>query len=56
MTSEELKQKQAADLSTNSWMREMCIQLALLNEKPQILPCGCRNACSGHNPESKVSR
>jgi hypothetical protein len=33
MTSEEIKQKQAVDLSTNGWLREVCIQLALLNEK-----------------------
>ena len=33
MTSEEIQEKQAIDLSTNSWLREMCLQLALLNEK-----------------------
>jgi hypothetical protein len=33
MTSEEIKQKPATDLSTNGWLREICIQLATLNEK-----------------------
>lgn len=33
MTLKEIEAKQAADLSTNSWLREMCIQLATLNEK-----------------------
>jgi hypothetical protein len=33
MTLEELKQKQATDLSTNSWLREIAIQLATLNAK-----------------------
>lgn len=32
MTNEELKQKQAADLSTNTWLREICLQLIALNE------------------------
>jgi hypothetical protein len=38
MTSEEIKQKQAVDLSTNGWLREVCIQLALLNEKGATPP------------------
>jgi hypothetical protein len=33
MTSQEIKQKPASDLSANSWLREICLQLALLNEK-----------------------
>jgi len=33
MTSEEIKQKQATDLSANGWLRELCLQVALLNEK-----------------------
>src|SRR5579871_677388 len=33
MTLEEIKQKPAADLSMNAWLREVCIQLATLNEK-----------------------
>jgi hypothetical protein len=33
MTLEEIKQKPAADFSTNSWLREIALQLALLNEK-----------------------
>ena len=32
MTLDELKAKQAADMSTNAWLREVCIQLAMLNE------------------------
>lgn len=33
MTSEDLKNKPACDLSTNGWLREIAMQLALLNEK-----------------------
>lgn len=33
MTLKEIEAKQAADLSNNAWLREMCIQLAMLNEK-----------------------
>lgn len=33
MNSEEIKQKHPADMSTNAWLREMCLQLAILNEK-----------------------
>jgi hypothetical protein len=36
MTSEEIKQKPATDLSTNGWLREICLELALLNEKSAI--------------------
>ena len=36
MTREEIKQKQAVDMSANAWMREICLQLALLNEKQDI--------------------
>jgi len=35
MTSEEIKQKPATDLSTNGWLRELCLQVALLNEKSE---------------------
>jgi hypothetical protein len=38
MTSEELKRMTGTDLSTNGWLRELCIQLALLNEKQTIMP------------------
>jgi hypothetical protein len=34
MTSDEIKQKPATDLSQTAWMREIALQLALLNEKP----------------------
>jgi hypothetical protein len=33
MTSEEIKKTPAVDLSTNGWLRELCLQVALLNEK-----------------------
>jgi len=33
MTSTEIKQCLAIDLSTGSWLREACLQLALLNER-----------------------
>lgn len=33
MTLDEIKAKPATDLSTNAWLREVCLQLALLNEK-----------------------
>jgi hypothetical protein len=33
MTSEEIRNKNAVDLSERSWMKEICLQLALLNEK-----------------------
>jgi hypothetical protein len=33
MTQKEIEQTKPSDLSTNSWLREVCIQLALLNEK-----------------------
>jgi hypothetical protein len=33
MTSEEIKQKAAVDLSTNGWLREICIQVATLNDE-----------------------
>jgi hypothetical protein len=38
MTSEEIKQKPATDLSTNGWLREICIQLAMMNENDTGLP------------------
>jgi hypothetical protein len=34
MTSDEIKNTMAIDLSTNAWLREVALQLALLNEKP----------------------
>jgi hypothetical protein len=33
MTSEEIKNKPVVDMSTNGWLKEICLQLALLNEK-----------------------
>jgi hypothetical protein len=33
MTSEEIKVIQYASLSTNGWLKEIAMQLALLNEK-----------------------
>jgi hypothetical protein len=33
MTSEEIKAKTPIDLSERAWMREIAMQLALLNEK-----------------------
>ena len=35
MTSSEIQMKAPADLSANAWMKEICLQLALLNEKPK---------------------
>jgi hypothetical protein len=32
MTSEEIRRTPAVDLSATAWMREMCLQLATLNE------------------------
>lgn len=32
MTSDEIKANSAIDMSTNSWLREICYQLALMNE------------------------
>jgi hypothetical protein len=57
MTSEETKQKPAADLSTNGWLREMCIQLALLNEKgmmpevEQVAPEHVKRAYTKRTPK-----
>lgn len=36
MKYEEIKAKEAPDWSTNSWLREICLQLALLNEKNAV--------------------
>jgi hypothetical protein len=36
MTSEQIKQTPATDLSTNGWLREIAMQLALLNEKDAV--------------------
>ena len=33
MTSEEIKDKPAGELATNAWLKEIAMQLALLNEK-----------------------
>jgi len=33
VTSEEIKRTMATDLSSNAWMKEIALQLALLNEK-----------------------
>jgi hypothetical protein len=35
MTSEEIREKSAIDLSANGWLREIALQLALMNEKPK---------------------
>lgn len=35
MTSNEIKQKQALELSDTRWLQEIAFQLALLNEKPE---------------------
>lgn len=41
MTLKEIQDAKPTDFSTNSWLREVCIQLALLNEKrQQQLPKG----------------
>lgn len=34
MTSNEIRKSHPADMSTNGWLREVALQLALLNEKP----------------------
>lgn len=34
MTSDEIKRMRATDWSDTCWLREIAIQLALLNEKP----------------------
>jgi len=33
MTFKEIEQTKPSDLSTNSWLRELCLQLAVFNEK-----------------------
>jgi hypothetical protein len=33
MTSEEIKNTKPGDMSTNSWLREIALQLAQINEK-----------------------
>jgi hypothetical protein len=33
MTLDEIKAAHPSDFSTNTWLREVCIQLALLNER-----------------------
>jgi len=45
MTSDEIKESRAAEHSTNTWLKEVAYQLALLNEKqpvtgsiPQLFP------------------
>ena len=38
MTKDEIEKKQAMDLSTNAWLREIAIQLALLNEHHRKQP------------------
>lgn len=35
MTSDEISKKQASDLNTDSWLREIALQLALLNERQE---------------------
>jgi hypothetical protein len=48
MTSEEIKATAPFDLSTNGWLREVCIQLAQLNEKK---PETHANNRSGHTKQ-----
>ena len=33
MTSDEIKRTPAIDLSATAWIREVCLQLALINER-----------------------
>lgn len=40
MTSDEIRRTPATDLSASTWMREICLQLALLNEKQ--MPCALK--------------
>ncbi len=35
MTAEQIKEMAATDLSTNGWLRELCYQVALQNEKKE---------------------
>jgi hypothetical protein len=36
MTSDEIKEARAAEHSTNTWLKEVAYQLALLNEKEPV--------------------
>ena len=36
MTRDEIEDKNPSDLSTNAWMKEICLQIALLNEKRAV--------------------
>ena len=36
MTSDEIREARAAEHSTNTWLKEIALQLALLNEKQPI--------------------
>ena len=36
MTSDEIKEIRVTDLSTNTWLKEIAYQLALLNEKKDV--------------------
>jgi len=36
MTSEQIREARAAEISTNTWLKEIALQLALLNEKQAI--------------------
>jgi len=38
MTSDEIKQTHPADFSANSWLREIALQLARLNERQSDMP------------------
>jgi hypothetical protein len=50
MTSEDIKQKPATDLSTNGWLREICLQLALMNANDTGLPVDVVRAFEPENP------
>lgn len=38
MTAKEIADSRATDMSTNSWLRELCLQVALLREKTVEAP------------------
>jgi hypothetical protein len=33
MTSDEIREMKPSDISTNSWLRELCLQVAVMNER-----------------------
>lgn len=38
MTPDEIKSMHPSDISTNSWLKEVALQLAIMNEKPATRP------------------